>query len=274
MSFGVADSRLSIKQIDRPTIIGILRPKITPFTLPAKLPRSFCMGVLRPSIAVNFREKKRCGHGFGGGAIPAFPIIICSTWYGSTTLNGNVTSIVRVGIHPGHVRFLPRVTGVLGAWKDFGSRDTASLSPGVAGVRRSGALSRVETPASRWFCEPKLNQQSARGVEISTPCGTVLTRDMSIFVPGLFELDMYGIINDAGMRREWLPGYCWHCNTATTVVNAQHASAMAGMTVRRRVPLIVYRTPSSSAARRDVNALDRKARETIRTVLSQCAVMY
>ena len=42
-------------------------------------------------------------------------------------------------------------------------------------------------------------QRSASGVGISTPCGAVPTRGITVFVPGLSELQMYRVIYDPGM---------------------------------------------------------------------------
>ena len=42
-------------------------------------------------------------------------------------------------------------------------------------------------------------QQSAGGGVVSTPCGSVLTRGIAVFVRGLFELCIYGRIYDPGM---------------------------------------------------------------------------
>ena len=45
-------------------------------------------------------------------------------------------------------------------------------------------------------CAPA-NQQPASGVRDSTPCRAVSTREISVFVPGLLELYIYGRISDA-----------------------------------------------------------------------------
>ena len=55
-------------------------------------------------------------------------------------------------------------------------------------------------PGWRWldFRAPA-NQRSADGVGVSTPCGAVSTRGITVFVPALSELQMYGGIAKPGM---------------------------------------------------------------------------
>ena len=47
-------------------------------------------------------------------------------------------------------------------------------------------------PGWRWVCEPQ--------VGVSTPYWAVSTLGTTIFVPGLLELYMYGIISDPGIE--------------------------------------------------------------------------
>ena len=52
----------------------------------------------------------------------------------------------------------------------------------------------------RWlYSRAPTNQQSAGGVGVSTPCGAVSTRGITLFVPGLSELYIYGGIYEQGM---------------------------------------------------------------------------
>ena len=60
--------------------------------------------------------------------------------------------------------------------------------PGMGPCRRQRHYSRA--PA---------NQRSAGGVGVSTPCGAVSTRGITVFVPGLSYLYIYGGISDPGM---------------------------------------------------------------------------
>ena len=46
-------------------------------------------------------------------------------------------------------------------------------------------------PGCRWLL--------ALRVGVYTPCGAMLTRGITVFVPGLLDLYMYARINDAGM---------------------------------------------------------------------------
>ena len=50
-----------------------------------------------------------------------------------------------------------------------------------------------------------LNQQSAGGVGVSTPCGAVSTRGTSVSVPGVLELQVHGMISHPGMGPYHLP---------------------------------------------------------------------
>ena len=43
------------------------------------------------------------------------------------------------------------------------------------------------------------NQRLYTSIGVSTPCGAVPTRGGAVFVPGLFELKMYGMVHDPGM---------------------------------------------------------------------------
>ena len=55
-------------------------------------------------------------------------------------------------------------------------------------------------PAVRWFYVPSsVNQRSASGTGVSKPCGAVSTREITVFVPRLSELQMCGEISDPGM---------------------------------------------------------------------------
>ena len=54
-------------------------------------------------------------------------------------------------------------------------------------------------PGSCWLYEPQpLNQQSASVVGVSTPCEAVPTRGVTVFVPGVLDLYIYGRIFDPG----------------------------------------------------------------------------
>ena len=56
-------------------------------------------------------------------------------------------------------------------------------------------------PGVRWlYVQSPAHQRSGSGAEVSTPCGTVLTQGITVFVPGLWDLWMYGGISDPGMR--------------------------------------------------------------------------
>ena len=91
-------------------------------------------------------------------------------------------------INPGDVCFRPRVVGVVDVWNEFRPGDGTLPSPSAAGLRlfperqlsrRAGSIS----PAVH---------KSADGGGVSTPCGAVLTVGLSISVPWLLELYMYG----------------------------------------------------------------------------------
>ena len=47
-------------------------------------------------------------------------------------------------------------------------------------------------PVWRWLHEPQPISNQPVGVDVSTPCGTVSTRGTTVFVPGVFEVQMYG----------------------------------------------------------------------------------
>ena len=54
-------------------------------------------------------------------------------------------------------------------------------------------------PGWRWrYFRALANQRSAGGVGFSTPCGAVSTRGITVFVPELSELYMYGRISEPG----------------------------------------------------------------------------
>ena len=74
-------------------------------------------------------------------------------------------------------------------------------------------------PGVPWlYVRSPANQQPASGAGVSTPCGAVSTRETTVFVPRLSELQMYGGSCDPGM------GLC-----------------------RPRVALILFSSPSQSA---------------------------
>ena len=80
--------------------------------------------------------------------------------------------------------------------RDFGrcsDPEMGSYPPGCGGI---STLAREATLAARWLHEPQLiTNKSASGVEVSTPCGAVLNRRISAFVPGLFEFrEMEGFL--------------------------------------------------------------------------------
>ena len=52
----------------------------------------------------------------------------------------------------------------------------------------TSTLIRGATVAARWLHEPQPNQQPASGIGVSTPCGTVSTRRIYVFVPSAWEL--------------------------------------------------------------------------------------
>ena len=55
-------------------------------------------------------------------------------------------------------------------------------------------------PGWRWlYSRAPANQRSTGGVGVSTPCGAVSTRGITVFVPGLSELQMYGGISEPRM---------------------------------------------------------------------------
>ena len=55
-------------------------------------------------------------------------------------------------------------------------------------------------PGVRWLYGQSLtNQRSASGTGVSKPCGAVSTREITVFVPRLSELQMCGEISDPGM---------------------------------------------------------------------------
>ena len=78
--------------------------------------------------------------------------------------------IVRGGAIPEDSRFHPWGVGVVVIRTDFWTGD-GPYHPRVALA--------LHAPA---------NQRSARGIGVSIPCGAVLTREQSIFVPGVSEL--------------------------------------------------------------------------------------
>ena len=56
-------------------------------------------------------------------------------------------------------------------------------------------------PGVRWhFVRFPVSQRPASGAGVSTPCGAVSTRGITVFVPTLSELQMYGGISDPGCR--------------------------------------------------------------------------
>ena len=56
-------------------------------------------------------------------------------------------------------------------------------------------------PGVRWlYVRSPANQRSASRAGVSTPCGTVSTRGITVFVSMLSELSIYGGIPDPGMR--------------------------------------------------------------------------
>lgn len=60
----------------------------------------------------------------------------------------------------------------------------------------------------RWDIDHKLqpNLKSACGVGGSANCGAISIEGMSVFVPGLMELHMFGVMYDPGMgpSRSWM----------------------------------------------------------------------
>ena len=60
---------------------------------------------------------------------------------------------------------------------NYPPREKQDLDVGPRGIS-----SRALTPRA------PINQQSTSGVEVSTPCGGVSTRGISVFVPGLLEM--------------------------------------------------------------------------------------
>ena len=57
-----------------------------------------------------------------------------------------------------------------------------------------------QVPGWRWlYFRAPANQRSAGGVGVSTPCGAFSTRGITVFVPSLSELSMYGGIAEPGM---------------------------------------------------------------------------
>ena len=83
---------------------------------------------------------------------------------------------------PGDHRFRPQVVEVVDVWK---------LNRGWDPV----------VPGWRWHCfRAPANHRSAGGVGFSTPYGAVSTRGITVFVPRLLDLYMYGGISDLGMR--------------------------------------------------------------------------
>ena len=55
-------------------------------------------------------------------------------------------------------------------------------------------------PVVRWlYVRSQANEQLGSGGGVSTPCGAVSTRGITVFVRGLSELHMYGGISQPGM---------------------------------------------------------------------------
>ena len=55
-------------------------------------------------------------------------------------------------------------------------------------------------PGVRWLCvRSPANHRPASAAGVSTPCGAVSTRGITVFVPGLSYLYIYGGISDPGM---------------------------------------------------------------------------
>ena len=63
-----------------------------------------------------------------------------------------------------------------------------------------GFLIRDVVPGRRWlYSRAPANQRSADGVGVSTPRGAISTRGITVFVPGMSELQMHGGISEPGM---------------------------------------------------------------------------
>ena len=93
---------------------------------------------------------------------------------------------VRGGIDPRDLRSRPRVAGVLKIWKDLESGDGTLSFPGATRPQRwpDGQRNSRRALAPR----ASANQQPASGVRVSTSCGAVLNRGISVFVPGVVEV--------------------------------------------------------------------------------------
>ena len=82
----------------------------------------------------------------------------------------------------------------------YGRISERGMEPYPPRVRRD--LDLVPRGNSRSALVPLLapaNQRSVDGGGIYTPCGAVLSRGITVFVPGLLDLCMYGSISDTGM---------------------------------------------------------------------------
>ena len=92
----------------------------------------------------------------------------------------------RGGVDSGDVRFYCRVCRYIG--NDFGSGDRTLSFANAAGPRRcpEGQTS------PRAGLMSHINQKSARGIGVSTPCGAASTWGMSVFAPGYLKLFTYG----------------------------------------------------------------------------------
>ena len=79
---------------------------------------------------------------------------------------------VRGGVDPKKLGLLPRWIDFLETWNDLWTGDGTLYPPEVELAQHTNLA----------------NQRSAGGVGISTPCGEVSTRMISVFVPGLSGL--------------------------------------------------------------------------------------
>ena len=98
---------------------------------------------------------------------------------------------------PVRLGFPHRVTGFRPGGSPFSS-------PGCRSCRcMDGFLIRGWDPVGpRWrllYFRAPANQRSAGGIGVSTPCGAVSTRGITVFVPTLSELYMYGEIVEPWM---------------------------------------------------------------------------
>ena len=117
---------------------------------------------------------------------------------------------VRRGVDAGELDFRPRVVEVVEIWKKVCTGDGAQSSPGAAGLGGSNKKTGPYPPRVVLALRAPANQRSARGIEVSTPCDAVSTRENSIFVPGSSEKQRYGGMPVPGMgpnvrrvRRDW-----------------------------------------------------------------------